>query len=750
MAGDPVEIDLSIPDNTGPITQSFQNLAALSKQMRDDLEAMDSGMADVSDRASRMREYWQQNLGFINDMKTALEQIAAQAQGNQSIFSNNVTLINEMLSNIRALGGNMGQAMQMLGVGNLGGMLPGMNPQQMAANYAQAAGISGQLSRDPFYAANATQSQDFSGYVGRRPSYGDPRGGGGGGGIGESDGSGFLNDATSAPLAGTIARRSSTYVDPMQTMLEANYPGFAGNYIPNLRGASASPAIQAYNYTSQRMNQMLGGGQFANTMTSAYQQFLGGLGVNPADLATAHATRTATDPTGTVLDKFERKMLSIADKFSRFMSSGTGSALTQTAGLFGMSRSFLGAAETAMSTIQGGTSYQSQYGFAGGLNPSLADTAALYVGNRIRGAANPYMSNQDYMNAQLTALGLGLRGSLSATGTGLLSRVPGGNFAAGSDVLAFTNMANALKKYYGLDIQSTANLASTAMAYGIDMPTFMQGFGASRTLAAQTTTSQTYAMGAYQTAAGTAASMGFSSAAAAAIGASAVRFGVNDTVAQAAGQTGYELMGTQIGTALFARAAGVPYMEAYAAAQKMGTDKAMKLSDQAAINLLRNLGVDPAKITKKSDLNPLAMKLALVLPQLGVSTVTTPENAVAWTWELIQRSRGYSGAGDKSLTSSTDIMNTNGTAPNQTLSVPSATQAATYGDSRVQAHALSAASVASAGTPASANSLLNTNPAVAGGVNVQVGLTPSAQQILTAVVKSQQTQNTSPSARLNQ
>ena len=146
------EVNLEFPNNTGPAVQGFQNLAAVSTQIRADMDAIRDGMDGITERAEKMREYWQQNVELVTNMKSILEIIQTINQSNQSALNNNLTQINEILSSVKGLGGNMGQAMNMLGLAGGSGRSP-----SSFSNY----GNYQQYMNDPFL-SGVTTNLDFS------------------------------------------------------------------------------------------------------------------------------------------------------------------------------------------------------------------------------------------------------------------------------------------------------------------------------------------------------------------------------------------------------------------------------------------------------------------------------------------------------------------------------------------------------------------------------------------------------------
>ena len=120
---DDFNIPLGFQDNTGPAEQGFTRISAITNQIRGDIEAIVKGVAGISDRAEKMREYWQENVELVERMKSVLDIVGTTISANQTSLTNNLTQINEILSQVRGLGGNTAQAMQMLSMagGGFGG-----------------------------------------------------------------------------------------------------------------------------------------------------------------------------------------------------------------------------------------------------------------------------------------------------------------------------------------------------------------------------------------------------------------------------------------------------------------------------------------------------------------------------------------------------------------------------------------------------------------------------------------------------
>jgi hypothetical protein len=228
--------------------------------------------------------------------------------------------------------------------------------------------------------------------------------------------------------------------------------------------------------------------------------------------------------------------------------------------------------------------------------------------------------------------------------------------------------------------------------------------------------------------------MGFNSSTAVGMGQQGAAFGAGNQIAQAAGMTGQELMGTTLGTALFAQAANTSFMNAYAAAASMTTGQANSTINKSMIGLLQDLGIPVNSITKMSDLNQYAIKLGIILPQLGVTDASTPQAAVNWAFSVIKQSRGLA-ATSSSSTSSSTATGTQGVPSTSSLLSSSA-------DTSVFGQALGSAGFSS--------SQLGASTTTANGVTVQISLAAGLQNIISATVANASSSTTSSTARLAQ
>ena len=116
-------------------------------------------------------------------------------------------------------------------------------------------------------------------------------------------------------------------------------------------------------------------------------------------------------------------------------------------------------------------------------------------------------------------------------------------------------------------------------------------------------------------------------------------------VLQGTGLTGQEGMNSTFGLAMMANLDGVSMEKEYEIRARMTKTDAgtAKYIDRYSKNLLKQLssavGTDLTKVTKKEDLNQHALILMYGLQGLQVP-VDGPQQAVAYTWNLIEQSKG--------------------------------------------------------------------------------------------------------------
>ena len=114
MGDDELKVPLGFDVNTANAEQGMQRISTLASQIREDFRLINEAVEGVTDKADRMREYFQGNVDIISGMKSLLESIQAINQANQTTIGNNITLISELLNSVKGLNGDITHAMQLV------------------------------------------------------------------------------------------------------------------------------------------------------------------------------------------------------------------------------------------------------------------------------------------------------------------------------------------------------------------------------------------------------------------------------------------------------------------------------------------------------------------------------------------------------------------------------------------------------------------------------------------------------------
>jgi len=751
---DPIQLEFEFPDNTGPISSSWSGLATISKDMRDSWEAINLAMDTTMDKADKLREKLDLKDEVLSGIRTMLGEITTAINTNDATLRNSLQMINQIMGSSNSVAQLTSRIDGYAPQGQNGFSNPLAGPMQ----YAAAANQVRQRQVDPFNSPSAMSSQ-FADY--NQPTFfgkhatirpnpeelgnanGSGRGRGGGGGRGTSNDMGEFDDEfdpMNQTPHGTEGAGAAEYSTPPgqfgMHQTPRPVPDKIGGVIKNQ--AMLQPLLDKSGGFSNEAQQLLNQGNY-NALTS--QAIHGGmgaisqsaLGVIPgiggalgqlAGILSAMATNKNAgegnfsdiqtkilEKLGNAVEKFTQSPAAITAAKYASLGAGTFNAIrgTQNAVLGGYSYP-----SQALANVTGG---QVQYMPWNG-NNALAFQASNYLYSMQHGVGMTY-SSQDAQTASMAAMQLGLKGGAETN---------------------YKNLDYTAQTKYGLSHGETQQTINTALAYGVNTNQMMSGLYDARTSANQIgNTPMSYTDMAYQMGVAKSASLGYQGQAAIAMGKSSAAFGAGNQIAANAGMTGQELMGTTLGTALFAQQAGVSFMNAYAAAENMSGAQAQKLQSNAMIGLLVNLGIPVNSIQKSSDLNPYAIKLGIILPQLGVTDVTTPQQAVVWAWEIIKQSRGISSnAGPSNPALGVPGTGTQGVPANSTL------LGSTNNNSNLL-QSLNNVGFNSTGLGAGGSASATTS----NGVTVQVNLAPGLQNIITATVQSANAAATSPSARVN-
>jgi len=654
--GDPLEIPVNFQDNTGSTVQGFQQLASVTKQIRDDVEAIDTAISGVTDRADKLRGYFQENLDVVTGIKSILEIVSTQAQANQATFSNLVMQLQEMMNSARGLGGNanMGQAMQMLGFGGNTGA--GYFGNTGSGGYSQSITSSVDFSTDPNVQRTsinnrfAGKSRDFSDLMsgisgGNGNNIVPPNAPPSGGYDEEDDGrKRVFGNALSQIISPTVNNQVPN--DSLQTRLQAqlknNYSNIADSIIAQKKEGRAAEV--AYRQSTNLITRTLG-----NRAGSFYKSVLGNLGIDRETLRQAQAEakyENVLDANGNptyypgstipiqqrtseiVSGGTEDKMLKIADHITSIFGSKLLTKFTEFAGYANIASGIYGGAVaianqarqiTGFAQAQGQNVGQVDYGRSAG----QALSAFVQSGFNL----NPSFSMADVMQAQNNAQALGLRGG---------------------NIQQYVNNALQFKTQYGLNAQQTQQIIGGGLAAGVNMGDTANAFAYVRQLENNTQTSTAYGNQAFMTGMSQYAAGGATGVVAAQLGAQAAQFGAGNFVLQAQGATGTELLGTQLGNALMAQALGTSYMGLYATERKSTSAQlqtATYTSDEqilhwAQIDTTTDYQGSQKKFDDKNAGQYMILSAIMSQPSMGSAINKqgdTPQHAGNWAWGVVKQ-----------------------------------------------------------------------------------------------------------------
>ena len=643
------DMNFDVTANTGAAQQGFQNIQAITDQIRDDLNAINDATEGLTEKASKMREFWQENLDVLEGMKSILEIVKTTTQINQSALDSNLQRIQEILSSVRGLGGNMGQAMSMLGIA--GGQGYG------SGNYQGGGGG---------YSTSPLASQDFSGTTNAYQQYSlqNPM-------TYVKNPNALMNRMMlrdSNPYAGTVAgfgggRRNP----PPPTANSASYndddeyrnmfsdraepyntnQGTLRDQLLQYRhqnstvpmGDEAHAATYAYKDLMNNINRVAGTGRVGTRLARAAQRALGNSGISPYEIQKAQRNadiRNVPDPvTGQPTSYYERSggysdveknTLKIADKVAAVFGSNLMKSFTKFNGYAQVASAVYGTAVDVANQVRQFTGFAQQQGQVFGQTDygrsiGMTGQALFKSGFNL----NPFYSMQDVMQAQMSGGALGLKGQGLQT---------------------YVNQAMGFKKNFGLDANQTQQILGAGLAAGVGVNTNAAAFAKVRQLENTTQTSTAYGNQAYLQGLTSYAGMGASAGVAAQLGVTTARFGAGNLQLQAMGATGTEGMGSTLNNALMAQNLGTSYLGLYAAERGAKAGTLAKAQNATQSQILGFAGIDAnAKYKGKDDFfnknADKAMQLQMILGTMqGYQKESqSPKNAMNWAWGIVQQKK---------------------------------------------------------------------------------------------------------------
>ena len=749
---DPIKIEMEFPDDTGPLSSSWSSLAGIAKDMRDSWTAIDTAMTGTIEKAGELREKLDLKNDVLAGIKSMLGEITTSINTNDATLRSSLQTLQQIMASSNNVNSVMGRANDFDAQTNQGFSNPLAAPMAYAAaaneaRQSQIRQFSTSDLRSQF--ADVNHPSFFENHTRITPSEEDLGGNVYSARTGNEFGEvlnpssptfestgrrdGLLKESKQSPGGGFVAEA------PTPINMSESYPNLAKYWTNPKTGESllnADNFLEAPNMAAQGLINSMQKGPLG--MIPGMGNIIGALAPVLQGSLTFASRGQSSLPAGSDINNFFTKLQQSIMNGMNSLGNKLSGAVTSNSAL-----AAIGTAQIGLGTynaLTAGQNYALQkfaypaQGLADitGGNASTPSYLKLQA-ESLRYKFNTKYGPNDYLAAQYAARQLGLTGQ--------------------ADANAYQGYDQQLQTQYGLTHGETQQVISTGLAYGMNINPYVNGLESARTQAnAIGKTNLSYTMGTYQLGSATAASLGYGSSAQVALGSAAATFGAGNQIAQAAGMTGQELMGTTLGTALFAQQAGVSFMDSFSAAQNMGASKALKIQDNAMLGLLQKLGIPVNSINKPSDLNPYAIKLGIILPQLGITDVTTPQQAVVWAFTIIARAKGI-GAG----TSSNLINQWSG------ASLASGSTGSSGSSGLANQSMLSATGGVGAVRQQMANDLLNsalnggglsstsgTSATTANGVTVTVSLAAGVQNLLNASVTGANSANTSSGARITQ
>jgi len=656
------QLGVNINGDASGLVEGLQEASGLTKDIRKDVESLDSSFKTSNDRAKELAETMKTVVESVKAIKEGLEVASAIDQAFQTSLGNNLSSVREVINAVKGAGGNMSHVMSIMGTmgggGNAVAAYGGAYRQDITSSpdfssrteFSTAAVGIDRYSANPFPQDFAGREAGRGGGRGGRGGRGRPPGGSGmpPGGPGFPDGGNGEEDESYASIGGRSPLvmpndefniGSSVYRRPaLPSQVEIlkqleDYPRMK-NIIPV--GKEGRSAEIAYRSLMNNLNNVSNIPLIGKAVARVASQSMNAAGITLGNIRESQASNTepvidpstglprryengdiVTTRTGGIPAGVEQTTLKLANKVSEILGSGAIEAALKVAGPIGVGATI---AEAAASTARQLTGFAQQQGQVFGetnYGRSLGMTLGAYAQSDF--GLNPTFSAQDVMQAQMMGAGLGLKGT---------------------QLQSYVNNAIQFQTQYGLNAQQSQQILGGGLGVGVDITTNANAFGAVRNLENTTTTSTAYGNSAYMSGMTSAAAMGASPAAASYMGLNAATFGAGNLISQKAKQTGLEAMQTPLGTALFAQREGVGYMQSYA---KM---KSMSGQAIASANTADNMEIlGWAGIKTSADVDNNAQILALILQQAGFTNIQSPQEAANWAYQVLKSSSTQAGIG---------------------------------------------------------------------------------------------------------
>ena len=675
------EVPFNITGDNSNFENSITNSARIVNEMVQDFQTLNTAMDSTITRASKIQDFFKDNVELVGDMKKMLELIASINESNQAALTNNLQAIREMLTSVSRMGGNIQDAARLINTASIagGGGYGGGNAadqiqqyqQQLAANQpkqsaqqeekdfiigatdriaakAIAEGKTADRFKSIFGGKKAIEEEskrqleeleeevkknNVSAYGGLRPPGRRPR----------KSKSEEPEKETVDPGLRLSAREikeepeEETTLSPIDRYHKAVIEKF-----PNLEGKldrekTLDNAERARAYAKNSISKWESA-KFLKPFASFLNRKI------PSQLNVATAIKDMQASVAENEDKAAKGEASIdvAEIWKKHLEDPnndlTRAYSAMDRALTPISQRLAGFRNTragqTFATYQGATQLAAlarqytgisqQYGGAmGTVDYGQSAGLALQANTKSWFGLNPLYSTQNAMQAQMQGIGIGYRGAglnqYQSIAQNMQTTLGLSQGQIGSIIGATTGA--------GVSQQAAANTISAVRQDGNGSSFYNANY------ATQVATSNMVTGG----------SIGLSSSAAAYLGTTASGL-ASSAIAGREQFTGIEAMNSPFGLSIVATALGVQMTDLYSITGKMGGKQYLNLYTGLLLDKIsQTVGIDFRSINNINQLKQKAYVLMQVLPGFGITQVTDQQGAVDYVWLLIQQYKNSGG-----------------------------------------------------------------------------------------------------------
>ena len=683
------EIVFNINVNANGAADAMSSLESAASQTAKDFQAMGDALGGVLDRASKLAEFFQENVTLLSQMKEILGLIGAMNESNQSALNNNLQAIREMTTSIIKQGGTFNDVNRALSAATstFGGSTANMvydffnaakKRQSFESQHASTRSEQSPIDLgainplDDLKARARAATRDAAGRTSVPPEeihYQDaehgPRKVPGYGDIGIPEpGSTALHlvEGRGRTSTSTMLYPATDAFNNARQALKENFSNIQNKYGFRTTGVHMS-ALDAYDQGTRQIDRVLGTRGFGGSLGSFMKKEMFGnrddvraaikeiMSTGPNAAAAFSNAYSGLDRSGgplqknsseeliyNVMKKLDRN-LSIANSISGYSIGGKvnpdtgnregGLTLGQIGGGLGTAYNAYQLANQVAGMVRVGTGYAQNQAQGYG-NVDYGRSAGNFMDNVVRswGGLNPTYSFGNAQQAQNAGIGLGYRGDLLGQ---------------------YQNAAQSLQIQNGMTQGQTAQAIGTLQQVGMSPAQTAAMIQSMRNTANSNSNGSYFNTSAGQTA-GIAAQAGLmqwggsTSASGASAKISNNSIGSNPILA-GTGLNGQDLMNTQFGMAMMSQQLGISYNQMYAYREKMmstasGANKYIDMYSGGIVKMLSNsVGKDLMTVKSVHELDQYAPILMGVLQGMGIN-IQGPQEATYYVFDQIQQAKG--------------------------------------------------------------------------------------------------------------